>query len=97
LSFFAKAPGFDFVFSLSSDSGFGWLSLLAFSQASFSKVIRILLLPKRRDDYKLDFGLIKTLPLSNIGIVLELRQTFNKSSVDIFSYRETVCNFSLKL
>ena len=55
------------------------------------------LLPKRRDDYKLDFGLIKTVPLSNKGIVLEVKQTFNKSSVDIFSYRETVFNFSLKL
>ena len=55
------------------------------------------LLPKRRDDYKLDFGLIKTVPLSNKGIVLEVRHTFNKSSVDIFSYKETVFNFSLKL
>jgi hypothetical protein len=55
------------------------------------------LLPKRRDDYKLDFGLIKTVPLSEIGIVLEAKQTFNKSSVDIFSYSETVFKFSLKL
>jgi hypothetical protein len=55
------------------------------------------LLPKRRDDYKLDFGLIKTVPLSSKDIVLEVKQTFNKSSVDIFSYRETVFNFSLKL
>ena len=55
------------------------------------------LLPKRRDDFKLDLGVIKTVPLSEIGIVLEVKQTFNKSSVDIFSYRETVFNFSLKL
>ena len=55
------------------------------------------LLPKRRDDYKLDFGLIKTVPLSEIGIVFEAKQTFNKSSVDIFSYSETVFKFSLKL
>mgnify|MGYP006429561077 FL=1 len=55
------------------------------------------LLLKRRDDYKLDFGLIKTLQLSEIGIVLEAKQTFNKSSVDIFSYSETVFKFSLKL
>ena len=54
------------------------------------------LLLKRRDDYKLDFGLIKTVPLSEIGIVLEAKQTFNKSSVDIFSYNETVFKFSLK-
>jgi len=55
------------------------------------------LLLKRRDDYKLDFGLIKTLPLSAIGIVLEVKQAFNKSSVDIFSYSETLLKFSLKL
>lgn len=55
------------------------------------------LLPKRRDDYKIDFGLIKTMPISKIGIVLEAKQTFNKSSVDIFSYSETVFKFSLKL
>ena len=55
------------------------------------------LLPKRRDDYKLDFGLMKTVPLLKIGIVLEAKQTFNKSSVDIFSYSETVFKFSLKL
>jgi hypothetical protein len=42
------------------------------------------LLLKRRDDYKLDFGLIKTLQLSEIGIVLEAKQTFNKSSIDFF-------------
>ena len=55
------------------------------------------LLPKRRDDYKLDFGLIKTVPLSEIGIVFEAKQTFNKSSLDVFSYSETVFKFSLKL
>lgn len=55
------------------------------------------LLPKRRDDYKLDFGLIKTLPLSEIGIVFEAKQTFNKSAIDIFSYSETVFKFTLKL
>ena len=55
------------------------------------------LLPKRRDDFKLDLGVIKTVPLSEIGIVLEVKQTFNKSSIDIFSYRETVFKFSLKL
>ena len=53
------------------------------------------LLPKRRDDYKLDIGFLKSISVLDTDFTLKFKQTYNRSSVSIFSYKESSIEVSL--
>lgn len=53
------------------------------------------LLPKRRDDYKLDISLLRSISVLDTDFTIKFKQTYNRSSVSIFSYKESSVEVSL--